>query len=86
MCDCERYLSSFQFGGIETMDEQVIAIFCICDEIVKSYGFPENPNYKMTTAEVMTFAIVSGLHYHADYHTYAFSRFSLAIFSENIES
>jgi hypothetical protein len=32
MCDCEQYLSSFQFGGIEIMNEQVIAIFCICDE------------------------------------------------------
>jgi IS5 family transposase len=67
MCDCERYLSSFQFGGIKIMNEQVVAIFCICDEIVKSHGFLENSNYKMTIAEVMTFAIISGLYYHADY-------------------
>jgi IS5 family transposase len=51
------------------MNEEAIAIFCICDEIVKAYGFSENPNYKMTTAEVMTFAIISGLHYRADYRT-----------------
>ena len=41
------------------MNEQAIAIFCICDEVVKSYGFHENPTCKMTTAEVMTFAIIS---------------------------
>src|ERR1041385_7510816 len=67
MSDCERYIS-LQFRG-EIMNEQAIAIFCICDEIVKSYGFYENPANKMTTAEVMTFAIISGLHYRADYRT-----------------
>ena len=59
--------SSFYFGGI--MNEQAIAIFCICDEVVKSFSLPENPYHKMTTAEVMTFAIISALHYHADYRT-----------------
>jgi len=34
------------------------------DEVVKSYDFSENPNYKITTAEVMTFAITSALRYH----------------------
>ena len=51
------------------MNEQAIAIFCICDEVIKSYGFPESPYCKMTTAEVMTFAIISALHYHADYRS-----------------
>jgi IS5 family transposase len=50
-----------------TMNEQAIAIFCICDELVKSYGLSDHSTYKMTTAEVMTFAIISALHYHADY-------------------
>ncbi len=51
------------------MNEQVIAIFSICDEIVKSFGFPDDPQCKMTTAELMTFALVSALYYHADYRT-----------------
>lgn len=51
------------------MNEQAIAIFCICDEVVKSFNFTENFQHKMTTAEVMTFAIISALHYHADYRT-----------------
>jgi hypothetical protein len=49
------------------MDEQAIAIFCICDEVVKFYGSHENLTCKMTNAEVMTFAIISSLHYRADY-------------------
>jgi hypothetical protein len=56
MSGCERYIS-LQFRG-GTMNEQAIAIFCICDEVVKSYRLYENPNCKMTTAEVMTFAII----------------------------
>ena len=51
------------------MNEQAIAIFSICDEIVKSFGFPDNPQHKMSNAEIMTFALISALHYHADYRT-----------------
>jgi IS5 family transposase len=51
------------------MNEQAIAIFCVCDEIVRSFGFPDDPHYKMTTAEVMTFALISALHYRAEYRT-----------------
>lgn len=51
------------------MNEQAIAIFCICDEIVKSFHLLDDPQHKMTTAEIMTFALISALHYHADYRT-----------------
>lgn len=33
------------------MNEQVIAIFCICDELVKSFGFFDDPQRKMTTSD-----------------------------------
>lgn len=62
------------------MNEQVIAIFCICDEIVKSFGFSDDPQYKMTMAEVMTFAVISALHYHADYRTTRLISMSLRYF------
>ena len=67
------------------MNEQAIAIFCICDEVIKSYGFHENLTCKMTTAEVMAFAIISGLHYRADYRTTRLVVSQLQYF-ENIES
>jgi hypothetical protein len=40
MSGCERYIS-LQFRG-GTMNEKAIAIFCICDEVVKSYRLYEN--------------------------------------------
>ena len=51
------------------MDEQIIAIFCICDEIIKSFGLSLDPQQKMNDAEVMTFALISALYYSADYRT-----------------
>ena len=38
------------------MNEQAIAIFCICDEVVKYFGLKDDPQCKMTTSELMTFA------------------------------
>ncbi len=49
------------------MHEQAIAIFCICDELVKFYGLIDDPQCKMSTAEVMTLALISALHYQCDY-------------------
>ena len=62
------------------MNEQVIAIFCICDEIVKSFRCLENPQHKMTTSEVMTFALISAMHYRADYRTTRLISMSLRYF------
>ena len=63
------------------MNEQAIAIFSICDEIVKSFGFPDNPQHKMSNAEIMTFALISALHYHADYRTTRLVSISCKYFS-----
>jgi len=49
------------------MNEQAIAIFCICDKIVKSYVLRKILLAQMRLAEVMAFAIIAGLHYRADY-------------------
>lgn len=62
------------------MNEQVIAIFCICDEVVKSFGYSDDPQYKMTTAEIMTFALMSAMHYRADYRTTRLVSISLRYF------
>lgn len=62
------------------MNEKAIAIFCICDEIVKSFSLSDDPQCKMTTAEVMTFAFISALHYHADYRTTRLVTMSLKYF------
>lgn len=64
------------------MKEQAIAIFCICDEIVKSCRFYESPGCKMNIAEVMTFAIISSLYYQANYRTTRLVASQLRYFSK----
>ena len=49
------------------MREQAIAIFCICDEVVKYFGIKDDPQCKMITSEVMTFALLSATHFQCDY-------------------
>ena len=63
------------------MNEQIIAIFCICDDGVKSIGYPDDPQHKMTTMEIMTFVLISAMHYHADYRTAHLVSMSFRYFS-----
>ena len=51
------------------MNEHAIAIFSICDEMTQSLGIADGPQQKMTNAEVMAFALISALYYHANYRT-----------------
>ena len=39
------------------MHEHAIAVFCICQEVIESFGLVDDPQQKMTHAEVMTFAL-----------------------------
>ena len=49
------------------MDEQVVAIYFICDEVIKYFGCHEDPQSHMSTAEVMAFALIAALHHKANY-------------------
>lgn len=62
----ERYLPS-QFILEKGMNEEVVGIFCICDEVVKCFGLIDDPQCKMSTAEVMTFALIAGTYFRGDY-------------------
>jgi hypothetical protein len=37
------------------MDEQAVAIFCICDEVTKYLGIKDDPQCKMSTSELRTY-------------------------------
>jgi DDE family transposase len=63
------------------MNEHVIAIFCICDEVIKAAGFTNNSPQKMNDAEVMSFALISALYYQADYRMTRLVSISLRYFS-----
>ena len=49
------------------MLNQTIVIFCICDELVKTLNIKDDIQCKMSSAEVMTFAIMSATLYGCDY-------------------
>ena len=48
------------------MDLKIIAIYYICDEVISALHIQEDPQSKMSTAEVMTVGIVSALFYGAN--------------------
>lgn len=41
------------------MQERIITIYCLCDEFLKASGFVDHPFADMSTAEVMTTALVA---------------------------
>jgi DDE family transposase len=49
------------------MDLQAIFIYCLCHEIIRSWNIKDDAQCHMNTAEVMTFVIISALHYQCNY-------------------
>lgn len=45
------------------MDDQIVAIYCLCDDILKALHHYEDPQRQMSDAEVMTTAVVAALHF-----------------------
>lgn len=52
-----RLVTPFQLE--ETMEEQIITIFCLCDDLLKALEIKEDPQIKMNNAEVMTVALTA---------------------------
>lgn len=58
------------------MQEQTIIIYCICEEVIKCLRFRDDIQCKMSSAEVMTFAISAALIFCGDYRrTHLIARF-----------
>jgi len=49
------------------MIDQMIITYCICDEVVKTFNIKDDIQCKMSTAEIMTFAITSAILYGGNY-------------------
>ena len=45
------------------MDSQIVAVFCLCDDMLTALHHPEDPQSQMGDAEVMTTAIVAALYF-----------------------
>jgi len=41
------------------MDDTITTIYCVCEELLKAMGLRDDPQARMTTAEVMTVALVA---------------------------
>lgn len=49
------------------MLDQIVVIYCICDEVAKTFNIKDDDQCKMSTAEVMTFAVISAMLFGCDY-------------------
>lgn len=49
------------------MDLQAIFIYCLCSNVLRSLNYKDNEQSKMTSAEIMTFVIISALFYQCNY-------------------
>lgn len=49
------------------MEEQITTLFVLCDDLLKTLGHRDDPQRHMSTAEVMTTAVVAGLYFGANY-------------------
>ncbi len=49
------------------MGTQIVAVFCLCDDMLKSLHHFEDPQSQMTDSEVMTMAIVAALQFRGNF-------------------
>lgn len=49
------------------MDNQIIAVYCLCDDMLRALRHKEDPQCHMSDAEVMTTAIVAVLYFNGNY-------------------
>jgi hypothetical protein len=49
------------------MDDQIVAIDCLCDDVLKALDHYEDPQRQMSDAEVMTTAVVAALHFRGNW-------------------
>lgn len=49
------------------MDDEILAIYCLCDEFLKIQGHQDDIQSQMSSAEVMTVAIVAVRHFGGNY-------------------
>ena len=49
------------------MDTQIVAVFCLCDDMLKALHHYQDPQCQMTDAEVMTTAIIAAMLFRGNY-------------------
>lgn len=64
------------------MIDQIITIYCICDEVCKVFELRDDPQCKMSTPEVMAFSIISAHSYGCNYRFTRLISIHLRLFSK----
>ena len=54
------------------MDDQIVVLFCLCDDFLKSIDHHEDCQCRMSDAEVLTTALVSALYFGCNFETARF--------------
>lgn len=49
------------------MLNRIVDVYCVCDEVLKAFNIKDDSQCKMTSAEVMTFALMSAMIFRCDY-------------------
>jgi hypothetical protein len=49
------------------MDTQIVAVYCLCDDLLKALYHPEDPQCQMSDAEVMTTALIAMLYFRGNF-------------------
>jgi len=50
----------------EPFTKTIITIYCLCDDFLIAWGYRDDPQAQMTTAEVMTVALVAAALFHSN--------------------
>ena len=51
------------------MDSQIVAVYCLCDDLLKALYHHEDRQCQMSDAEVMTTAIIAMLYFRGNFET-----------------
>ncbi len=49
------------------IDAQIVAVYCLCDDLLKALYHQEDPQCRMSDAEVMTSAIIAALYFRGNF-------------------
>ncbi len=49
------------------MHTKIILIYCICDDFLSAFGLNDDQQCRMTSAEILTVAIVSALFFNGNF-------------------
>jgi hypothetical protein len=59
---------------------QAIAIYCVCDEVIQCVSYEDNSQSKLSTAEVLAFAVIAAIVYSGDYRKCRLATMGLRLF------